>query len=61
MYSSVVNMLMNDMTPCSPSSFKRRFEGTYRLHSACHLLACCFLTYFFDPEDGDDMSLRNAG
>jgi hypothetical protein len=99
------------MMSCSPSSFNRRFGGTYRLHlqgrrnkfnknqlgsrwhSACHLLASWFLsslflqpwrwrqyvpqkrgtllvicllagfcwTYFFDPEDGGDMFLRNVG
>jgi hypothetical protein len=29
---------------------------------ASHLLTCGFLlNYFFDPEDGDDMFLRNVG
>jgi hypothetical protein len=31
-------------------------------NSACHLLACWFCcTYFFDPDDGSDMFLRNFG
>jgi hypothetical protein len=50
-----------DMTPCSPSSSNRRFGGTYRLHLATCLLAGFCWTYFFDPEDGGDMFLRNVG
>jgi hypothetical protein len=30
-------------------------------HSACHLLARWFAELFFDPEDGGDTFLRNAG
>jgi hypothetical protein len=48
-----------DMTLCSPLSLNRRFGGIYRLHFQ---LACWFCwTYFFDPEDGGDMFLRNVG
>jgi hypothetical protein len=38
------------------------YKPVFRLaaYSACHLLACCW-TYFFDPEDGGDMFLRNVG
>jgi hypothetical protein len=33
-----------DITPFSPSSFNRRFGGTYRLHlQVCHLLSRWFL------------------
>jgi hypothetical protein len=40
-----------DVTPYS-------LAKSYRLH----LLACWFWrTYFFDPEDGSDMFLRNVG
>jgi hypothetical protein len=59
-----------DVTPCSPLSVNRRFGGTYRLHlqdrknklskhSAFKLVSCW--TYFFDPEDGGDIFLRNIG
>jgi hypothetical protein len=58
-----------DMTPCSLLRCNRRFGGTYRLHLqgrrskyACHLLICWFLlNYFFYPEDGGDIFLRNVG
>jgi hypothetical protein len=31
-------------------------------YSACHLITFWFLlNYFFDPEDGGDMFLRNVG
>jgi hypothetical protein len=55
----MTSIIFWDMTPCSQLSFNRRFGGTYSLH----LLACCFFfcTYFFDPEDGGDMLLRNVG
>jgi hypothetical protein len=65
-----------DMTPCSPLSVNRRFGRTYRSHLqgrrnkfnkkpaskqvASYLLVSCW-TYFFDPEDGGDMFLRNVG
>jgi hypothetical protein len=62
-----------DITPCSPLRVNRRFGGTYRLHlqgrknkfrkksreSRCTLVSCW--TYFFNPEDGGDMFLRNVG
>jgi hypothetical protein len=51
-----------DMTPCSPLSVNRGFGGIYGLHLqvATCLLASCW-TYFFGPEDGGDMLLRNVG
>jgi hypothetical protein len=79
------SIIIWDMTPCSPSSFNRRFGGTYHLHhqgrknrfskpasklhsggyEEYHLLgSSCLLvcwTYFFDPENGGDMFLRNVG
>jgi hypothetical protein len=60
-----------DITPCSPLKGNRRFGGTC-LHlqgriisRSAALLATCFhagplLGLFFDPEDGDDMFLRNV-
>jgi hypothetical protein len=57
-----------DMTPCSPLSFSRRFGGTYRLHLqvrrnkfSTNQQASRWQAYFFDPEDGGDMFLRNVG
>jgi hypothetical protein len=63
-----------DITRCSPLSLNRRFGGTYRLHlqrrrnkfiknqQASKQVASRFCwTYFFDPEDGGDMFLRNVG
>jgi hypothetical protein len=65
-----------DMTLCSPLSFNQRFGETYRLYLqgrrnkfsknpaskqvASRMLVFCW-TYFFDPEDGGDMFLRNVG
>jgi hypothetical protein len=52
------------MTPCSLLSCRRRFGGTYRLHLQGNKARClpCWLllNYFFDPEDGGDMFLRNV-
>jgi hypothetical protein len=58
-----------DVTPCCLLSCNRRFGGTYRLHlqgQAGGKLATCLLAgscwnYFFGPEDGGDMFLRNVG
>jgi hypothetical protein len=36
-----------DVTPCSLLSCNRRFGGTYRLHSACHLLPFWFFLKLF--------------
>jgi hypothetical protein len=54
--------------PCSLLSCNRRFGGTYRLHlqGRSSLIATCLLAgscwnFFFDPEDGSDMFLRNFG
>jgi hypothetical protein len=49
-----------DVKPCSPLSVARRFGGTRRLHLPTCLLAGFYWTYFFYPEDGGDMFLRNA-
>jgi hypothetical protein len=65
------NIIFWDMTPCSPSSFNRHFGGTYRLqlqgrrnkfskNQKAKKWPACW-TYFFDPEDGGDMFLRNVG
>jgi hypothetical protein len=56
------SIIFCDMTPCNPSKFIRRFGGIYRLIllAICLLAGFC-LTYFFDPEDGGDMFLRNFG
>jgi hypothetical protein len=56
-----------DIKPCSPLSVNRKFGGTYHLHlqgrkslpPAFMLVSCS--AYFFAPEDGGDMFLRNAG
>jgi hypothetical protein len=53
-----------DIMPYSPLSVNRRFGGTYRLHlqgkpPAFALVSCS--AYFFDPEAGGDMFLRNVG
>jgi hypothetical protein len=54
-----------DIAPCGPLSVNRRFGGTYYLHleglktSAFTLVSCS--AYFFDPEDGGDVFLRNVG
>jgi hypothetical protein len=68
------SIIFRDMTPCRPLSVNRRFGGTYRLHlqgrwntfskktcltPACLMVSCW--TYFFDPEDGGYMFLRNVG
>jgi hypothetical protein len=50
-----------DVSPCSLLSLNRRFGGTYRLLLATCLLSCSCWNYFFDPEDGGDMFLRNVG
>jgi hypothetical protein len=53
-----------NMTPCSPLSFNRRFGGTYRLHlqgRRNRFSKPASWTYFFGPEDGGDMFLRNVG
>jgi hypothetical protein len=56
------NIIFWDITPCSPLSFNRRFGETYRLHLQGRIIACWFLlNFFFDPEDGGDMFLRNVG
>jgi hypothetical protein len=48
------SIVFQDMTPCSPLSFNRRFGGTYRLHLQGwtrtldgYLLACWFLLNLF--------------
>jgi hypothetical protein len=53
-----------DITPCSPLKVNQSFGGTYHLN--LQGLATCFhsgflIGVFFDPEDGDDMFLRNIG
>jgi hypothetical protein len=60
-----------DMTLCSPLSVNRRFGGTYRLHlhgrrnkfskNQQVSTTCLPPAWFFDPEDGGDMFLRNVG
>jgi hypothetical protein len=64
-----------DMTPCSPLKINRHFGRTYRLHLQYRrirlgrnqsLLATCFhscllLVLFFDIEDGGDMFFLNVG
>jgi hypothetical protein len=60
-----------DITPCSPLSVNRRFGGTHRFHlqgvknkQVASLPAFSLFSFsanFFDPEDGDDMFLRNVG
>jgi hypothetical protein len=54
-----------DITPCSLLSVKRRFGGTYRFHLQDQKISWIFTmvsrsAYFFDPEEGGDMFLRNA-
>jgi hypothetical protein len=74
---SLKSIIFWDITTCSPLSVNRRFGGTHRLHLqdrrnnfgkkpaskqvalACWLVSC--RNYFFDPEDGGDMFLRNVG
>jgi hypothetical protein len=61
-YNFMKSTIFWDMTPCIPLSFSRRFGGTY--HLLANLPPACSLvcwTYFFDPEDGGDMFLRNVG
>jgi hypothetical protein len=65
------SVILWDMTPCSLSSFNRRFGGIYRLHlqgrrnkfsktqQESRWQACW--TYFYDPEDGGDMFFRKVG
>jgi hypothetical protein len=52
-----------DIEPCSPLSVSRRFGGTYRLQvcspPAITPVSCS--AYFFDPENGGYMFLRNVG
>jgi hypothetical protein len=66
-----------DIMPCSPLKIKQRFGGTCCLHlqgrrisqariqyeSRCHSErhACFLLGLFFDPENGGDTFLQNAG
>jgi hypothetical protein len=61
-----------EITSCSPLKVNTRFGGIYRLHlqgrriSLKNLHAKCFLAglllgLFFDPEDGNNMFLRNVG
>jgi hypothetical protein len=61
-----------DITPCSPLKVNRRFGGKYRLnlqsrrisrprHQATSFTLVSCLDYFFDPEDGGHMFLRNIG
>jgi hypothetical protein len=62
-----------DLTPCNPLKVSRRFRGTCRLHlqrrrisqtrnqrGAGSKQAGLLLGLFFDPEDGDEMFLRNV-
>jgi hypothetical protein len=39
---------------------RRRYVG-FEVFTACHLLARCFAELFYNPEDGGDTFLRNAG
>jgi hypothetical protein len=56
-----------DMTPCSPLSVNRRFEGTYRLYiqgrrnNFSKNQQASRWQAFFDPEDGGEMFLRKVG
>jgi hypothetical protein len=60
-----------DITSCSPLKFNLRFVGTCLLHlqirrRSTALLArcvhvCLLFGLFFNPEDEDDMFLRNTG
>jgi hypothetical protein len=43
-----------DIAPCS-LQMQRRFSGT------CHVLVLYLVRLIFDPEDGGDTLLRNAG
>jgi hypothetical protein len=66
------SIIIWDMTPCTLLSVNRCFGGTYRLHLQNRInkfskktasrwcLAFFCWTYFFDPEDGGDMFLRNV-
>jgi hypothetical protein len=63
--------IFQDITPCSPLSVIRRFGGTYRLRRQGWKIKLSkkpalkqlesFPAYFFVPEDGGDMFLRNVG
>jgi hypothetical protein len=58
-----------DITPCSPLSVNRRFEGTYRHHLQGRKISWARnqresrwqAELCFDPEDGGDIFLRNVG
>jgi hypothetical protein len=59
-----------NITPCNPIKVNRRSRRTYGLHlqgqkvnyARNHHEAGRFLLgLFFDPEDGDDLFLRNVG
>jgi hypothetical protein len=51
-----------DITLCSKLEVNRHFRGTYRLHLRGRISqARNELGLFFDPEDADDVFLRNVG
>jgi hypothetical protein len=58
-----ITVVFWEITPCSPLKVNQRFGGIYRRTS--RVLFTCFhdgiLRGLFDPEDGDDMFLRNVG
>jgi hypothetical protein len=70
----VKNIIFWDVTPCSLLRCNRRFGETYRVHlqgrrklyqhepASTQMASKMFLLkFFFDPEDGGDVFLRNVG
>jgi hypothetical protein len=48
-----------DITPCSPLKLNQRFGGTCCLHLHGRRISQ-ETSLFFDPNDGDDMFIRNV-